>query len=141
MKISFCLILLVFTMSKIRTSDHSGRTDSPKIRTSIIGQLAEDSYRESMGESGTGSDARRKAIIRRCFADRTLFASIGRELKRKLADLARDFQSKVIAAFVNRIAIIQEDLNTLRNGNAMEEADDHPAFRGRVERALAEMLR
>ncbi|TLD37731.1 amino acid permease [Venturia nashicola] len=111
------------------------------IRTSIIGQLAEDSYRESMGESGTGSDARRKAIIRRCFADRTLFASIGRELKRKLADLARDFQSKVIAAFVNRIAIIQENLNTLRNGNAMEEADDHPAFRGRVERALAEKLR
>lgn len=35
---------------------------------------------------------------------------------------------------------MQEDLDTLRNGNAVEEADSNPEFRGRVERAVVKVV-
>lgn len=86
---------------------------------------------------GRGSDQRRKAIIRSFFGNPSIFRSIRKELKYKFADVARDFQTKVNTAIDIRLAGIQEDLNTLKNNNAVLEADRHPEFRGHVEAGVA----
>jgi hypothetical protein len=90
---------------------------------------------------GRGSDQRRKTIIQSCFRDPAIFKSVRRELRSRFIDIARDFQTKVLNAIENRLAGIQEDLDTLRNGNAVLEADRHPEFRGCVEVEVARVSR
>jgi len=125
-------------LSTLRTDAFSG------IRSSIMGQLMEASYIACQRECGRGSDLRRKAIIHARFSDEDLFESLRKRFRDKFSALARDFENKIQEAIVTHLSVVQNDLDTLRNGNVVEESERYPEFRmqvaGEVERVRAQMM-
>lgn len=119
----------------LRTAAFSG------IRTSIIAQLMEDSYRAASQESGDGCDKRCKAIIRRGFSDEILFEILRIELRKKFSTLAYDHESKLREAIRANLALVQNDIDTLRNENVALESERNPEFRRRVENEVARIRR
>lgn len=79
---------------------------------------------------------RRKTIIRTRFGDEELFESLRRQFKNEFSTLAHDLETKIQEAIATRLAVVQNDLNTLRNENVAMESERHPEFRGRVEREV-----
>ncbi|OQV10816.1 hypothetical protein CLAIMM_14754 isoform 3 [Cladophialophora immunda] len=120
-------------LSILRTDAFSG------IRTSFIGQLMEVSYTRTIQEQGTGSDMRRKRIIRDGFGDDRLFDNHRRRFRNRFSDLARDLQDNIQEAIATHLAAIQSDLDTLKNENVALESERHPEFRRRVEEAVRDI--
>ncbi len=79
---------------------------------------------------------RRKTIIRTRFGDEELFESLRRQFKNKFSILARDLESKIQEAIATHLAVVQNDLDTLRNENVAMESERHPGFRRRLEREV-----
>lgn len=119
----------------LRTAAFSG------IRTSIIAQLMEDSYRASSQERGNGCDKRCKAIIRRGFSDEILFEILRIEFRKKFSALAYDHESKLREAIKANLALVQNDIDTLRNENVALESERNPEFRRHVENEVARIRR
>ncbi|KAF4626102.1 hypothetical protein G7Y89_g12058 [Cudoniella acicularis] len=104
------------------------------IRTSLIGQLMENSYRGCNAEGGGGSDARRKAIIKRKLNDEATFESLQRDFKNSFRTQAESLQTDIQTAIATHLAVIKNTLDIVRNENIALESEREPEFRGRVER-------
>jgi hypothetical protein len=117
-------------LSTLRTVALSG------IRTSLIGQLMEDSYRECNAEGGRGSDARRKAIINRKLGNEATFESLQLSLKNNFKARVESLQSDIQTAIAIHLAVIRNTLDIVRNENIALESEREPEFRARVEREV-----
>jgi hypothetical protein len=92
-------------------------------------------------QTGDGCDKRRKAIIRRGFSDEILFEILRIELRKKFSTLAYDHESKLREAIKANLALVQNDIDTLRNENIALESERNPEFRRRVENEVARIRR
>ncbi|ORY11257.1 hypothetical protein BCR34DRAFT_484487 [Clohesyomyces aquaticus] len=115
------------------------------IRTSIIGQLLEPTYRAANMECGTGSDRRRKAIITTGFRAQTLFDDHRRRFRERFVEISNELQEQMATLIAEQLAFIEADLNTLKDENVVLESERNPEFRTRlateVERVEDELTR
>ncbi|OCT52140.1 hypothetical protein CLCR_09243 [Cladophialophora carrionii] len=72
--------------------------------------------------AGRGSDARRKATIRSGFSE-----------------LSRELDTNIQEAIATHLAVVQRDVDTLRNENVALESENRPQFRARLETAVREI--
>ena len=91
--------------------------------------------------TGGGCDKRRKAIIRRGFSDEILFEILRVELRKKFSTLAYDHESRLREAINANLALVQNDIDTLRNENVALESERNPEFRRRMENEVARIRR
>ncbi|KAM7215631.1 hypothetical protein V8F06_009018 [Rhypophila decipiens] len=106
-------------------------------RTSLMGENMETAYRECQAESGTGSDSRRKSIIRRQLSDEGMFEDIMTRFKTQFRDLVTDLQKAVQRAAKSHVAEICQTMNMLRDENVITESERDGEFRKRVEDEVA----
>lgn len=106
------------------------------IRTSIMGQLMESSYVACRLEGGTGSDARRKAIIRAKFSDPAIFVSLLAQLKTRFSVLAGNLGDKLQEVIANHLAALKLDLDLIRDENVVLESERDSEFRSRMEKKV-----
>jgi FtsZ-binding cell division protein ZapB len=82
---------------------------------------------------------RRKSIIRNSFSDTQLFENHRRRFARKFSELSHDLEDKIQEAIATHLAVIQNDLDTLKNENVALESERHPEFRRQLEEAVRDM--
>ena len=85
--------------------------------------------------SGTGSTARKRAIINSKVADPRLFTDLIRQSEGKIRALAFDFQTKIRGIIQVHLTHLEGTLNLVRDENVALESERDPAFRRRVEHA------
>ncbi|KAI1339281.1 hypothetical protein F5Y15DRAFT_423997 [Xylariaceae sp. FL0016] len=113
------------------------RTDALSgIRTSFIGEAMKDAYRMSCQEHGTGSHARRKAIINRVVQSDRLFRDLSSKLKTSFHALSDVFQDRISNIVSEHTDAIRGTLDIVRSENIAEESERDPEFRARVEEAV-----
>ncbi|KAM7200854.1 hypothetical protein V8F20_005096 [Naviculisporaceae sp. PSN 640] len=110
-------------------------------RTSLIGESMEDAYNACRRASGTGSDARRKSIVRRTLSDEGLFQDIMDKLCDRFVELSQELQESLHAAVGRNLAAIMETMNILRDENVIAESERDDEFRRRVEDELSRIQR
>ncbi|KAI0540336.1 hypothetical protein GGR58DRAFT_460959 [Xylaria digitata] len=114
------------------------RTDALSgIRTSFIGKAMENAYENARRESGTGSDARRKAIINSAVRRNGLFVGLLKNFKTGFSEHVNDTQDLIRDAVSSNFSAIQDTFDIVRSDNATLESEKDPAFRRRVEERLA----
>ncbi|EXJ72754.1 uncharacterized protein A1O5_03901 [Cladophialophora psammophila CBS 110553] len=99
----------------------------------------EQSYNTCIHDGGRGSDKRRKATICSGFGDEQLFPTIQRQLRNGFSELSRDLDAKIQEAVTTHLAVVQRDVDTLRNENVVLESESDPKFRTRLETAAREI--
>ena len=92
-------------------------------------------------QTGNGSDKRRKAIIRTSFSDEILFEILRIEFRKQFSTLACDHERKLREAINANLALVQNDIDTLRNENVALESERNPEFRRRVENEVVRIRR
>ncbi|KAH7161710.1 hypothetical protein EDB81DRAFT_683686 [Dactylonectria macrodidyma] len=102
------------------------------IETSLMGQYMDKPYRSCNRESGTGSHARRKAIINGALANDDLFSDLMRDFKKGLRLIANDTQEKINVVVASYLASVHGTLQIILNENVALESEQDPAFRSRV---------
>ena len=123
------------------------------VRTSIIGELMENTYQSANREYGTcilpslphfvrlplggsGSDRRRKAIITNGFSSPTLFNDHRRRFNDKFLIVSDKLVESIENAVSRQLAFIEADLNTLRDQNVVLESERNPDFRRQLATGL-----
>ncbi|KIW96149.1 uncharacterized protein Z519_03216 [Cladophialophora bantiana CBS 173.52] len=106
---------------------------SSGIRSSFMGQAMEQSYNTCISDGGRGSDKRRKATIRSGFGNDQLFPTIQRKFRNGFSKLSRDLDAKIQEAVTTHLAVVQRDVDTLRNENVVLESESDPKFRTLLE--------
>jgi hypothetical protein len=89
--------------------------------------------------AGRGSDARRKATIRNGFGNDRLFPTIRRQFRNRFSELSRELDTNIQEATTTHLAVVQRDVDTLRNENVALESENQPQFRARLETAVREI--
>ncbi|KAH6642927.1 hypothetical protein C7974DRAFT_301862 [Boeremia exigua] len=102
------------------------------VRTSFMGKLMEDTYHAANMEYGTGSDQRRKRLIKGGFGDRDLMETYRRACKAGFKALARSLQEQISEVVGQQIQLIEADLQILNSENVVLESERNPQFRRRV---------
>ncbi|KAI1844902.1 hypothetical protein JX266_008918 [Neoarthrinium moseri] len=106
------------------------------IQTSYIGQAMKETYDHCNMECGTGSHARRKAIMNRRVRDQELLKTVIKETRIQFKSLADGFQSSVQSAVRIQFDGLQETLDIFREENAASESEQDPDFHGRIEEVV-----
>ncbi|KAG9254532.1 uncharacterized protein F5Z01DRAFT_622392 [Emericellopsis atlantica] len=106
------------------------------MRSSLIGQWMEQPYQRSILDRGTGSDGRRKDIIRGALSDRLLFETLMREFKAGCKALVEAAQEKISNAKAAYLDIARRNFGLVRDGNAMRESELDPQLRSRLQEAV-----
>lgn len=107
------------------------------IRTSFIGQYMESAYRDAAEDAGRGVAQRRLTIINRRVKDPNLFKNIKAKLEERFETLTCEVGEKILLAYEAEFSAICEALDTLRNENAIREAECNAEFRERMEMQVA----
>jgi hypothetical protein len=102
------------------------------IRTSFLGNAMEASYQACAHESGSGSHARRKAIINRGFRDQHLFSDIIVKAQDEFTDKANQYHQGIQTAVTDHLAAIRATLDLMRDENVATESERDPEFRARL---------
>lgn len=92
----------------------------------------EDAYRRAKHEFGTGSWARKKAIINGRLRDDDLFREWMRKFRDRFRELAAAFQTDVQAVLDENLDVIKGTLDVVRTDNAATEREEDPEFSNRV---------
>ncbi|KAJ4363420.1 hypothetical protein N0V83_009713 [Neocucurbitaria cava] len=103
------------------------------VRTAFIGKLMETTYHAANMEYGAGSDRRRKDLITGRISSRSLFNSHRQDSKERFRQLAAELQVKVRQVVYQQVELLEADLQTLRDENAVLDSERDPEFRRRVE--------
>ncbi|KAF1845874.1 uncharacterized protein K460DRAFT_366720 [Cucurbitaria berberidis CBS 394.84] len=106
------------------------------VRTSIIGQLIDDSYHNANMQYGGGSDRIRKNIITEGFSSPTLFIYHRQRIKSEFIKIVDDVERKASEAIMQQVTLIEADLDTLKEENRLSDSERNPGFRKRVEETL-----
>lgn len=115
-----------------------------------MGEAMERSYKSCMTEAGKpgshpkqlfcianstlgrGSDARRKAIINGRLGSE-LFSLLMKKLQKAFDDLAARLQDDIEGEIEKHLGHLDETLDIMRKENALQESEQDPEFRDRVE--------
>ncbi|KAF5974290.1 hypothetical protein FBULB1_7849 [Fusarium bulbicola] len=103
------------------------------LRSSLWGKSMEPFYNKCNAESGRGSDARRKAIIRGALSDEDLFTKLMRTLKDSFGAISEATEVKIQEATVEYLRVIEQRFDLVRSENVARESEQDPDFRLRVE--------
>ncbi|CCT71849.1 uncharacterized protein FFUJ_09011 [Fusarium fujikuroi IMI 58289] len=103
------------------------------LRSSLFGKSMEPFYNRCNAESGRGSDARRKAIIRGALSDQDLFTKLMGSLKDSFKATSEATQVKIQEATVEYLRVIEQRFDLVRSENVARESEQDPDFRLRVE--------
>ncbi|KAF5708726.1 hypothetical protein FGLOB1_6265 [Fusarium globosum] len=103
------------------------------LRSSLFGKSMEPFYNKCNAESGRGSDARRKAIIRGALSDQDLFTKLMGSLKDSFRTKSEATQAKIQEATVEYLRVIEQRFDLVRSENVARESEQDPDFRIRVE--------
>lgn len=106
------------------------------IQTSIFCDLMWESYDRCNREKETGSDKRRKAIIKDKFSQEMIFTSLLLEARRRFEALAISLQDEIGKTVSEHLRKVKETLDTIRSENVAVESWRDPEFRARVQRKL-----
>ncbi|KAI0472369.1 hypothetical protein F4859DRAFT_522291 [Xylaria cf. heliscus] len=109
------------------------RDATKPMRTSFNGQGMESAYQAANCELGSGAHGRRKSRINEAISDKNLFLTILRNSRAEFNALTSTLEGRVRETVAEHAALIVETLDIVRGDNAAPEADEDPAFRGRVE--------
>ncbi|TRX89955.1 hypothetical protein FHL15_009227 [Xylaria flabelliformis] len=107
-----------------------------RIRTSFVGQAMEHAYTNARLESGTGSDARRKAIINSAVRQNGLFPDLLKRFKRGFEGHVNNCQELIQDVLNSHYDAIWDTFQIIRNDNVALESEKDPEFRGRVKSTL-----
>lgn len=136
--------LQLTSISTLRTNVLSG------VRSSFMGEAMERSYRSCMSEAGKqgshpeqvfcianitlgrGSDARRKAIINGTLGF-ALFSLLMKKFQKTFDDLVDRLQCDIEGEIEKHLGHLGETLDIMRSNNVLEESEQDPEFRDRVE--------
>ncbi|KAI1423392.1 hypothetical protein F5Y12DRAFT_757515 [Xylaria sp. FL1777] len=114
------------------------RTDAlSSIRTSFIGKAMENAYKNASCESGTGSDARRKAIINSAVRRHGLFSDLLKSFKRDFNEYVDNTEERIQGVVSSHFDAIQGTFDIVRSDNVALESEMDPGFRRRVQAQLA----
>ncbi|KAI1326118.1 hypothetical protein F5Y16DRAFT_375824 [Xylariaceae sp. FL0255] len=114
------------------------RTDAmSSIRSSYIGTAMKPAYEEAMYESGSGSDARRKGIIRNAVYHGNLIPTLMRKFEKALHDNVDEVQNEVRKSVEAHLDNICATFDIIRDENAALESESDDEFRARVDKAVA----
>ncbi|OHF03901.1 hypothetical protein CORC01_00763 [Colletotrichum orchidophilum] len=102
------------------------------IRTSLIGEAMERSYRSCNHEFGGGSDQRRKKIINDTIKRHDLFQTHMRDFRRRVDALADELQASIEANIQVNLIVIEASFDLIRNENIATESEGNPVLRRRL---------
>ncbi|KAK2045699.1 hypothetical protein LZ31DRAFT_540968 [Colletotrichum somersetense] len=121
------------------------------IRTSLIGQAMEASYRDCNMQHGEGSDQKRKSIINGALGHSDLFPKYMRDFRDRLKSSADGLQEQLLEILQRHLDAFETTLNLVRDENVATESEENPELRrcleveiatareelGRIEEAMA----
>ncbi|KAI8242740.1 hypothetical protein K4K53_003544 [Colletotrichum sp. SAR 10_77] len=99
------------------------------IRTSIVGQAMEESYRRCNMEYGRGSDQRRKGIINGTVQSQDFFVNHMREFRRRWKTLADEFQKDLQDSIKDELGLMSTSFDMMRDENVAMESEENPELR------------
>ncbi|KAI8270078.1 hypothetical protein K4K58_012264 [Colletotrichum sp. SAR11_239] len=99
------------------------------IRTSIVGQAMEESYRRCNMEYGRGSDQRRKGIINGTVQSQDFFVNHMREFRRRWKTLADEFQKEIQDSIKDELGLMSTSFDIIRDENVAMESEENPELR------------
>uniref|UniRef100_L2G701 DUF7605 domain-containing protein n=1 Tax=Colletotrichum fructicola (strain Nara gc5) TaxID=1213859 RepID=L2G701_COLFN len=99
------------------------------IRTSIVGQAMEESYRRCNMEYGRGSDQRRKGIINGTVQSQDFFVNHMREFRRRWKTLADEFQKDLQDSIKDELGLMSTSSDMIRDENVAMESEENPELR------------
>ncbi|KAL0931975.1 Nuclear GTPase SLIP-GC 3 [Colletotrichum truncatum] len=99
------------------------------IRTSLIGEAMEASYRACNLEAGTGSDRRRKGIINDAIQDEELFPNLMKEFRKRLYSSTRELRDNLQTTIQRHLEIISSTMDIIRSENVATESEENPELR------------
>ncbi|KAI8182578.1 hypothetical protein K4K51_000851 [Colletotrichum sp. SAR 10_75] len=99
------------------------------IRTSIVGQAMEESYRRCNMEYGRGSDQRRKGIINGTVQSQDFFVNHMREFRRRWKTLADEFQKELQDSIKDELGLMSTSFDIIRDENVAMESEENPELR------------
>ncbi|CAI0647909.1 unnamed protein product, partial [Colletotrichum noveboracense] len=99
------------------------------IRTSIVGQAMEESYRRCNMEYGRGSDQRRKGIINGTVQSQGFFMNHMREFRRRWKTLADEFQKELQDSIKDELSLMSTSFDIIRDENVAMESEENPELR------------
>ncbi|KAF3809574.1 hypothetical protein GCG54_00012860 [Colletotrichum gloeosporioides] len=99
------------------------------IRTSIVGQAMEESYRRCNMEYGRGSDQRRKGIINGTVQSQDFFVNHMREFRRRWKTLTDEFQKELQDSIKDELGLMSTSFDIIRDENVATESEENPELR------------
>ncbi|KAH7071874.1 hypothetical protein BKA63DRAFT_492539 [Paraphoma chrysanthemicola] len=102
------------------------------VRTASIGKHMERTYHAANMEFGSGSHRRRVNLITGRFGSSALFEAHRRESGDEFRRIARELQEKMVEVVNEQVELIANDLQVLRDGNAISENERDVGFKRRV---------
>ncbi|KAK2739133.1 hypothetical protein CKAH01_18700 [Colletotrichum kahawae] len=99
------------------------------IRTSIVGEAMEESYRRCIMEYGRGSDQRRKGIINGTVQSQDFFMNHMREFRRRWKVLADEFQKELQESIKDELGLMSTSFDIIRDENVAMESEENPELR------------
>ncbi|KAF4962888.1 hypothetical protein FSARC_9044 [Fusarium sarcochroum] len=103
------------------------------IRSSLFGRAMESFYNRCNGEGGTGSDARRKAIIKEVLGSEDIFIKLMRSFRNGFRANSESVQTRIQEATTEYLNVVQERFDFVRSENVARESEHDPDFRLRVD--------
>ncbi|KAK1975437.1 hypothetical protein LZ30DRAFT_605612 [Colletotrichum cereale] len=107
------------------------------IRTSLIGQAMEGSYRDCNMEYGRGSHQKRKGIINGAIGHLDLFPKHMRAFKARLRASADGLQEGLLGILQRHLDAFETTLNLIRDENVATESEENPELRRCLEAETA----
>ncbi|KAF5668081.1 hypothetical protein FHETE_5347 [Fusarium heterosporum] len=106
------------------------------LRSSQFGRAMEPFYARCIDESGGGSHARRKAIIREAMQDESIFTRLMRDVKASFVAKSEATQTKVQEATADFLRVVEDSFDLVRSENVARESEQDPEFRLRVDEVV-----
>ncbi|KAH0425848.1 hypothetical protein CcaCcLH18_10717 [Colletotrichum camelliae] len=103
------------------------------IRTSIVGEAMEESYRRCIMEYGRGSDQRRKGIINGTVQSQDFFMNHMREFRRRWKTLADEIQKELQESIKDELDLMSTSFDIIRDENVAMESEENPELRQNLE--------
>ncbi|RNJ57861.1 hypothetical protein D7B24_005503 [Verticillium nonalfalfae] len=107
------------------------------IRTSIFGKAMESSYDQANADSGSGSDQRRKAVIRETLSRDMLFKDHMTQFRQGFRKHTSKWRVSLADALDHRLSELSVTFDMIRQDHAAREGDQDPQFRNRLATELS----
>ncbi|KAL8357543.1 hypothetical protein RB598_002380 [Gaeumannomyces tritici] len=110
-------------------------------RSSIMGETMESTYIACARECGTGSDKRRKDMMKRKVGDKATFSTAYQTVSKRFEAIAEDAIAKMSDHARDFLIGARHDIDMVRGENAVQEAERDVVFYARAAAAVDEAAR